>query len=260
LLLLLLLILPGAVSCSTDLGPVATPSHSGPSSASSPGPATPSSPAPQESQAQTTVPKPPIVSKPIPFPPHREEETAAYSKRHYEMDTFRLRNPRAVVEHFTATDTFQVVWNTFASDQPDLGELPGTCAHFVIDTDGTIFQLVPLDIMCRHASGMNYTAVGIEMVGQSDAEILGNPRQLNAALSLTLWLMDRFGIELRNVIGHNENLTSPLRIEKVGSFKCQTHGDWTHDDMEVFRSKLKALAATYDVPVGPAATPVDIGC
>ena len=184
----------------------------------------------------------------------------AYAKRHYGIDTFRLRDPQAVVEHFTATDTFQVAWNTFASNQPDLGELPGTCAHFVVDADGTIFQLVPLDIMCRHASGMNWTAFGIEMVGQSDQQVLDNPRQLNAALALTLWLMDRFGIELRNVIGHNENLTSPLRIEKVESFRCQTHGDWTHDDMEVFRAKLATLAKKYNVPVGPPAAPVDIGC
>jgi N-acetyl-anhydromuramyl-L-alanine amidase AmpD len=185
---------------------------------------------------------------------------AAYAKRHYGMDTFRLRNPQAVVEHFTATDTFPVVWNTFASNQPDLGELPGTCAHFVVDTDGTIFQLVPLDVMCRHASGMNWTAVGIEMVGQSDRQILDNRRQLNAALALTLWLMDRFGIELRSVIGHNENLTSPLRIEMVESFRCQTHGDWTHADMEVFRSKLEDLAKRFSVPLGPPAQPVDIGC
>ena len=185
---------------------------------------------------------------------------AAYAKRHYGMDTFHLRTPQAVVEHFTATDTFPVVWNTFASNQPDLGELPGTCAHFVVDTDGTIFQLVPLDIMCRHASGMNWTAFGIEMVGQSDRQILDNRRQLNAALALTLWLMDRFGIELRNVIGHNENLTSPLRIEMVESFRCQTHGDWTHDDMEIFRSKLTDLAKRFAVPLGPPAKPVDIGC
>jgi N-acetyl-anhydromuramyl-L-alanine amidase AmpD len=185
---------------------------------------------------------------------------AAYAKRHYGLDTPLLRHPQAVVEHFTATDTFQVVWNTFASNAPDLGELPGTCSHFVVDTDGTIFQLVPLELMCRHASGMNWTAFGIEMVGRSDREILDNPRQLKAALALTLWLMDRYGIELRNVIGHNENLTSPLRIEKVDSFRCQTHGDWTHADMEMFRAKLAQLSRKYHVPLGPPAAPIDIGC
>ena len=52
-----------------------------------------------------------------------------------------------IVEHFTANDSFSATWNTFAADVPDpeLSELPGTCAHFVIDTDGTIYQLVPLE-------------------------------------------------------------------------------------------------------------------
>ena len=61
------------------------------------------------------------------------------------------------------------------------------------------------------------------MVGQSDQAILGNPPQLTAALNLTLWLMHRFHIELRNVIGHNESLTSPFHRELVPSFRCQTH-------------------------------------
>ena len=32
--------------------------------------------------------------------------------------------------------------------------------------------------MCRHTVGLNYTSIGIEHVGLSDAEVLGNPRQL----------------------------------------------------------------------------------
>lgn len=46
--------------------------------------------------------------------------------------------------------------------------------------------------MCRHTVGLNDTAIGIELVGQSDSDILGNPPQLTAALDLTLWLMQRF--------------------------------------------------------------------
>ena len=221
------------------------------------------SPAPSSPAATTVaeaVPRPDIVSKPIPFPDSRKQEMAAYASRHYGLDTFRLEHPRAIVEHYTASDSFEATWNTFASNAPDLGELPGTCAHFVVDKDGTIYQLVPLDIMCRHASGMNWTAFGIEMVATSDGEILANPRQLEAALRLTAWLMARFGIQLRDVIGHNENLTSPLRIEHVDSFKCQTHADWNHADMEIFRSKLATLADRFDVPLGPPATPITSGC
>jgi N-acetylmuramoyl-L-alanine amidase len=61
-----------------------------------------------------------------------------------------------------------------------LGELPGDCAHFVIATDGTIYELVSLGTMYRHTVGLNYTAIGIEHVGESDQQILDDLRQLHA--------------------------------------------------------------------------------
>src|SRR5215468_8727333 len=111
-------------------------------------------------------PKPPIVQKPIPFTAARKAEMAAYAKRHYGIDSWRLVHPHVIVEHYTASDSFSSAWSTFASDTPDseLHELPGTCAHFVIDTDGTIYKLVSTTIMCRHTVGLNYTAIGVEHV------------------------------------------------------------------------------------------------
>jgi len=142
----------------------------------------------------------------------------------------------------------------------ELHELPGTCAHFVIDRDGTIYQLVSLTTICRHTVGLNYTAIGIEHVGTSDAEILGNPRQLAASLRLTAWLMGRYGIQLRNVIGHNESLTSPYHHERYASWRCQTHGDWSRKDMSVYRARLGTLLRRYGVPAGPPARAVAPSC
>jgi N-acetylmuramoyl-L-alanine amidase len=208
------------------------------------------------------VPRPPIVQKPIPFGARRRAETVAYAKRHYGLGTWRLRHPRVIVEHYTASNSFSSAWNTFARDVPDseLGELPATCAHFVIDRDGKIFQLVRLGTMCRHTVGLNWTAIGIEHVGTSDAEILANPRQLAASRRLTLWLMARFGIQLRNVIGHNESLTSPYHRERVARLRCQTHGDWTEADMDRYRRRLRALARRYGVPLGPPRVEVRPRC
>ena len=114
--------------------------------------------------------------------------------------------------------------------------------------------------MCRHTVGLNYTAIGIEHVGTSDAEILGNPSQLGASLRLTAWLMGRYGIHLRNVIGHNESLTSPYHHELYRPWRCQTHGDWTHADMNVYRARLAVLARRYRVKLGPAAQPANSHC
>jgi N-acetylmuramoyl-L-alanine amidase len=207
-------------------------------------------------------PRPAIVWKPIPFGAARKAETAAYARRHYDLDRWQLRRPRVIVEHYTASSSFTSAYATFAADTPDseLHELPGTCAHFVIDTDGTIYQLVSLTIMCRHTVGLNYTAIGIEHVGTSDAQILANARQLDASLRLTVWLMSRYGIELRNVIGHNESLTSPYHLERVAAWRCQTHGDWSRADMTIYRRRLAILARRFRLPLGPSPRPVVAHC
>jgi N-acetylmuramoyl-L-alanine amidase len=203
--------------------------------------------------AVLVVPRPAIVEKPIPFGAARKAETAAYARRHYGLDTWRLRRPHVIVEHYTASASFSSAYDTFAADLPDpeLHELPGTCAHFVVDTDGTIYQLVPLTVICRHTVGLNYTAIGIEHVGRSDAEILGNPRQLRASLALTLWLMQQLHISLANVIGHAESLTSPYHHELYAPWRCQTHGDWQPADMARYRAALAELAARYGYATGP---------
>jgi beta-N-acetylhexosaminidase len=189
------------------------------------------------------VPKPPIVWDPIPFGPKRKAEMTAYAERHYGLHTYRLIDPHVIVIHYTETPDFQSTYNTFAPDTPDseLHELPNTCAHFVIDRAGVIHQLVPLGIMCRHTVGLNWTAIGIEHVGYSDQQVLGDSRQLAASLRLVRWLRCRYGIRVADVIGHNESLSSPYHHENVPSLRTQTHSDFNHADMNVYRAKLRAL-------------------
>jgi beta-N-acetylhexosaminidase len=111
----------------------------------------------------------------------------------------------------------------------------------VIDTNGTIQQLVSLGTMCRHTVGLNCTAIGIEHVGYSEAQVLDNHRQMTASLHLVQWLRCRFHIEVKNVIDHNESLSSPYHHEDVPSLGTQTHADFRHADMQVYRRRLRAL-------------------
>ncbi len=188
-------------------------------------------------------PRPPIRMLLIPFPPRRLREMAAYARRHYGIDSWRLVHPHVIVEHYSVTSSVQAVYDTFAPDVPDseLHELPGTCAHFVIGRDGTIYQLVPLGIMCRHTVGLNWTAIGIEHVGFSDAQVLGDRRQLAASLALTRWLRCRYGIPVADVIGHNESLSSPYHHELVPALRHQTHSDFRHASMVRYRAALARL-------------------
>jgi hypothetical protein len=180
-----------------------------------------------------------IVWRRIPFGAIRKAQTRAYAKRHYGTATHTLR-PKVIVEHFTASSTFSSAYNTFAANTPDveLHERPGVCSHFIVDKDGTIYQLVPLRLICRHTVGLNDRAIGIEHVGESDAEILGRPPQLRASLRLTRWLQARYGITTKHVIGHAESLSSPYHHERVARLRTQTHGDFARPAMRRYRAKL----------------------
>jgi len=208
--------------------------------AASLGGAAPARTAARTTAARPVAARPTIVQRPIPFGAKRRQEMRAYARRHYGIDDFHLRDPKVIVEHYTATNTLQSAYATFANDVRDveLHELPGTCAHFIVDKDGTIYQLVPLTIMCRHTVGLNWTAFGIEQVGLTAREVLNRPAQYGAVVRLTSWLRCRYAIAVRNVIGHNESLSSPYHHEKVAALRRQTHADWTHAEMTPVRARL----------------------
>ena len=142
-----------------------------------------------------------------------------------------------IVEHWTQTTSAAPVFAEFASDAPDveLHELPGLCSHFVIDQSGRIFQLVPLDLMCRHTVGLNDRAIGIEHVGMSDGEVMGDHAQLTASIRLTRWLRCSFHIQIRDIIGHNESVGSRFHHERVPSLRTQTHNDMRRATMVRYR-------------------------
>jgi beta-N-acetylhexosaminidase len=167
---------------------------------------------------------------------------ARYAARHYGFRDYRLVSPQVIVLHYSETDSVAATYDLFAPDRPDpeLHELPNVCSHFVVDRSGAIYQLVPLRLMCRHTVGLNDTAIGIEHIGRSDSEVLGNERQLNASIGLVRWLRCTYGIRVRNVIGHNESLRSPYHRERVKRLAKQTHQDFVKADMDVYRRKLRA--------------------
>jgi N-acetylmuramoyl-L-alanine amidase len=239
---------PAAPAALASVAQQATPAST-PTSSESPGDRSPPSPAGSSPAAPSPAPasappKPTIHQWPIPFGAARKREMAAYSLRHYGEDTDRLSEPKVIVEHYTETSTAQEAYNTFAPDVPDseFHELPNTCAHFLVEASGRIDELVPLTLRCRHTVGLNWTAIGIEHVGFSDRAILDDPAQISASLRLTRWLRCRYAIPVRDVIGHNESLSSPYHRELVAAFKHQTHSDWNHADMQRYRALLARRA------------------
>jgi N-acetylmuramoyl-L-alanine amidase len=197
----------------------------------------------QPTATTSAAPKPPIHKMLIPYSKKRKREMAAYSKHHYGQNKWRLNNPQVIVIHYAVAGSISSIFNTFRTDQPDVEfhELPNVCSHFAVAASGAVYKFVPPTIRCRHTVGLNWTAIGIEHVGFSDQDILGRPPQLNGSLQFVQWLRCRYGIPVSNVIGHNESLSSPFYKELDPRFQGQTHGDWTHADMQTYRADLTKL-------------------
>jgi hypothetical protein len=194
------------------------------------------------------LPRPPIDHDPIPYGRKRKRQMAAYSARHYGKRRWRLRNPRVIVLHFTDGPTYRSAWQTFASNAPNRGELPGVCSHFVVGKNGRIHQLVRPSIRCRHTIGLNHRAVGVEMVQEggrsshwADRQILDRRPQIRAALHLVGWLKQRYGLKMRAIIGHAMANDSPYFKDLEGW--RNDHTDWLRRDVRSFRHRLQRLLA-----------------
>ena len=182
--------------------------------------------------------RPPMRNERLAYWPERVADTRAWSQFMYGTASFR---PRLIVEHWTASTTEDAAidfWNS---------GLEATWVHFIIDPQGHITQLAPLDVLARQAIGVSPWAIGVEHVGLSDGEVMGNYRMRRASYQLTCWLQDRLHIPLRGVIGHGEVTSNPRFgltpegwdwIEETG---YEFHTDFSHRAMVKYRDHLQAI-------------------
>ena len=151
-----------------------------------------------------------------------------------------------IVLHFTETNTATAARNTFANNSENLGELPGTCAHFIVAQNGDVCQIVPTNVRCRHAIGLNDKAIGIEIVQSThgngprwaDQQILDRPAQIGAVLALLRSLQREFGIRASDIIGHATANQAPEFRDLQGWHN--DHTDWQAQDVLEVRRRLAA--------------------
>src|SRR5690606_34036230 len=74
------------------------------------------------------------------------------------------------------------------------------CSQFLVDRDGTIFQLLPDDYFARHCIGLNHCAIGVENVGGSKMPL--TRAQVKANADLIRFLKSKYPLEY--LIGHYE--------------------------------------------------------
>lgn len=162
-----------------------------------------------------------IHQKPIQFDKHRMALTQQYQLSHYGINSVKIE-PKMIVLHWTCVPSLALTFRIFdksilPGDRRD--KLPGdlnVSSHYVVDQDGSIYQLMPDTLMARHVIGLNHYAIGIENIGGIDGKDDLTPAQVKANAYLVCYLKKKFP-KIKHVIGHNEYLKykhTPFWLEK----------------------------------------------
>ncbi|QXP53301.1 peptidoglycan recognition family protein [Cellulophaga sp. HaHa_2_1] len=150
-----------------------------------------------------------IIEKPIVFDAEREQLTLEYMKDRYGLEATTSKiTPKMIVLHWTVIPTLKGSYDAFYSAKlpnwrPDLENVSGlnVSSQFLIDQDGTIYQLMPENQMARHVIGLNHCAIGVENVG-GGTDLPLSRKQLKSNIWLIKYLKDKYDIDY--VIGHYE--------------------------------------------------------
>jgi len=131
---------------------------------------------------------PGVVKRPIVFDAQRRQLSLEYLANRYGIEQEEPTIvPKVVVVHWTVIPTAAATFDAF-----DPAVLPGAreeissagalnvSSQYLVDRDGTIYQLLPEQTMARHTIGLNHVAIGIENVGNgtdlplTDAQLASN--------------------------------------------------------------------------------------
>jgi len=173
-----------------------------------------------------------IKSKPIDFKEERIAMTKQYIDQHYGYHVKDITiDPKMIVLHWTAVNSLEDSYQRLKpqklySDRKDIVKASAlnVSAHFLVDRDGTIYQLMPDNQMARHVIGLNYSSIGIENVGgEGNIKEDLSEAQVQANIDLVRYLKSKYpGIEY--LIGHHEYRLmekSPLWLEKDKGYRTQ---------------------------------------
>ncbi|MBU1658513.1 N-acetylmuramoyl-L-alanine amidase [bacterium] len=152
-----------------------------------------------------------IKQTPINFDESRVELTKKYIKSSYNLDVEDIKIiPKIIIIHHTGIDDFNTSLSWFIepkllNNRPYIAMAGNVnvSAHFMVEQDGTVHQLMPDNIMARHVIGLNYNSIGIENVGGADFKDNLTLAQLEANVRLINHLKKKYDT-IEYVAGHYE--------------------------------------------------------
>jgi N-acetylmuramoyl-L-alanine amidase len=143
------------------------------------------------------------------FDTERQLLTSAYSLAHYGKFTYQMTDPQIIVVHYTAIPSLQDTLNFFKNprlnrefrkDIASGGDV-NVSAHYLVASNGDLFQLAPENVICRHTIGFNHTAIGIENVAADADQLTDGQAQATAGLISRLVVRHP---SIRYLVGHHE--------------------------------------------------------
>ena len=153
-----------------------------------------------------------IINRPIVYDSARKALSLQYLKERYGLtQTEPTIFPKMIVSHWTAIPTLEGSFNAFNSvtlkSRKELIEASplNVSIHFLVDRDGTIYRLMPENLMARHVIGLNWCALGIENVGDGNKFPL-TEAQLEANIFIVKYLRKKYKT-IEYLIGHYEYTT-----------------------------------------------------
>jgi N-acetyl-anhydromuramyl-L-alanine amidase AmpD len=158
--------------------------------------------------ATASVIDPQAIQRPI-FNAERLQLTANSARQHYGEASAVLSNPQMIVVHFVTIPTLQKSLDFFRPPHIDhqirrdiaSGGEVNVSAHYLVDRDGTLYQLAGEDVLCRHIIGFNHTAIGIENVAVDADDLTAAQLEANAALIRRIIQRQP---SIRYLLGHHE--------------------------------------------------------
>lgn len=150
-----------------------------------------------------------IIQKPVVYNEERKELSIEYMNERYGIESSDATiDPKMIVLHWTYIEDFEYSFAAFNNPKlpdhrPEIKDASAlnVSAHFLVDRNGKIYQLLPETTMARHVIGLNHVAIGIENVGGTEATPL-TAKQAQANIWLVNYLSKKYNIEY--LIGHSE--------------------------------------------------------
>jgi N-acetylmuramoyl-L-alanine amidase len=207
--------------------PIAVASTAAPADAAVPADAPAIGDAPVVGDAPASAGAPVIVDAPMAWSAERERLTLAYRTQHSDPAATDLAiEPRVIVLHYTSGGSAAATRRYFDNPRVEAARKAiaragavNVSAHFVVDRDGTIYQLQPPTRFARHCIGLNHIAIGIENAGD-EAKLPLTEAQVAADAALVRDLARRYPIT--HLLGHHEVMSfrdHPYYVERDAAYK-----------------------------------------